>query len=710
MLRETSYLKNKSDFAMRRTQFLFHSYFHRLLFSRNRNTSLAFISTQFFIFIFSVSMSVAQTEKLTPEKLWKIPRVNLETTSADGQTVIYSVTTYDLETNKGKTHLYSVNVAGGAPRQLTTGDGHHTGARFRPDGKKIGFLNEDKLFEINPDGTSAFQVSDIPMNGFSYSPDGKQILFTADVKYFDTPQDIYPDLPLAKVKIADGLMYRHWKSWDNQKRSNIFISEYMNSRLVGEPFNIMANQPYDAPLSPSGGMEQICWSPDSRSIAYTCRKVNGTALSQSTNSDIYLFDVINRTTRNVTEGNLGYDQEPSFSPNSQFLVWNSMERGGFEADRNRIMLQNLQNGQRVELTEKYDLNANSPKFSLDAKVVYFINDSSGTRQLCGVDLQSRKIRQITSGLFDFTGFEVINRRLIAMRHSMSEPVEIYAIGVQNGETQKLTFETQAIWADVKRGDVRSRMVGTTDNKKMLVWTIMPPDFDPARKYPLVLLCQGGPQSMVSQSFSYRWNVQCLASQGYIVVYPSRRGMPGFGQAWNDSISHDWGGQAMRDLISAVDDVSREPFVDTTRRAAVGASFGGYSVFWLAGNHQKRFKTFVSHAGIFNMESFYGMTDEVWFSDWDMGAYWKPEFKKQYEQFSPHKFVQNWDTPILITQGGRDFRVPEAESFQAFQAAQLRNIPSKMLLIPDEGHHISTPHNSVLWYRAFYGWLNNYLKP
>ena len=565
------------------------------------------------------------------------------------------------------------------------------------------------MFEINLDGTAAFQVSETSMNGFDYSPDGKQILFVSDVKYFETPQDIFPDLPFAKAKITEGLMYRHWKSWDDQKRSNIFVAEYMNSRLVGEPTNIMANQPYNAPLAPLGGMEQITWSPDGRFIAYTCRKANGTALSKSTNSDIFLYDMFTKTTRNLSEDNLGYDQEPSFSPNSQFLVWNSMERGGFEADRNRILLMNLQTGQRSELTQGYDRNANHPHFSLDAKNVFFINEDGGTRQLCAVDLQNRKVKPVTSGQFDFTSFLVVNRRLIATRNSMSEPTEIFAIGTQNGEIQKLTFETQAIWETTMKGDVRSRFVRTTDNKQMLVWEIMPPNFDPTRKYPVVMLCQGGPQSMVSQSFSYRWNVQMLASQGYIVLYPSRRGMPGFGQSWNDSISKDWGGQAMKDLLSAIDDVSREPFVDTTRRAAVGASFGGYSVYWLAGNHQKRFKTFVAHAGIFNMESFYGMTDEVWFADWDAGAYWLPEHKKQYEQFSPHKFVQNWDTPILITQGGKDFRVCEAESMQAFQAAQLRNISSKMVLFPDEGHHITSPQNSVLWYRTFYGWLKEYLK-
>lgn len=657
-----------------------------------------------------LSLQAQSDNIVTPEKLWQLPRITLEDVSPDGQSILYAATTYDLATNQSQSALYTISVVGGQPTRVTPEKVRATNARFRPDGKKIGFLNDDKMCEINLDGTSLSQISDISVNGFAYDPTLKQLLFVADVKYFPTTQNLYPDLTLSQGRIIDGLMYRHFKSWDDKKRSNIFLSEYFGGKLIGDTINIMKGMPFDAPLQPSGGMEQIAWSPNGRYIAYTCRTQNGTPLSKSTNSDIFLYDITNNTTRNLSEENLGYDMEPSFSPDSRFLVWNSMKRAGFEADRNRIILMNLSSGQKTDLTEGYDTWADHPKFSADGRNIFFIAQTKGTRQLASIDLTSQKIALITEGNVDFTAFQITNTRLVASRQSMSEPTEIYAVIPQSGAIQRITHETAPLWKKIKKGEVHSKSVRTTDNKYMHVWQIFPPNFDPKKQYPTILYCQGGPQSMVSQFFSYRWNMQCLAAQGYVVIAPCRRGMPGFGEEWNDTISRNWGNQAMLDLLTAADDAAKESFVDKNKMAAVGASFGGFSTFWLAGNHQKRFKCFIAHAGIFNLESFYGMTDEVWFSDWDLGAYWDEKNKtKIYQKQSPHLFVQNWDTPILITQGGRDFRVPEAESMQAFQAAQLRNIPSRFLYLPDEGHHISMPQNSVLWYREFFGWLEKYLK-
>ncbi len=647
---------------------------------------------------------------VTPETLWQLPRVSLEDISPDGDLILYAATTYDLATNQSKSALYTVNVAGGNSTRITPEKVRASSARFRPDGKKIGFLNDDKMFEINLDGTGLSQVSDIPMNGFAYDPNLKQVLFVTDVKYFPNTQDIHPDLSLTKGRVIDGLMYRHFKSWDDYKRSNIFLSEYLGGKLVGDTLNIMKGMPFDAPLQPSGGMEQIAWSPNGRYIAYTCRAANGTPLSKSTNSDIFLYDVINNTTRNLSEANLGYDLEPSFSPDSRFLIWNSMERAGFEADKNRIILFNLTNGQKTDLTEGYDFWADHPQFSRDGKSIFFIAQYKGTRQLATVEINTKKIRNITDGYFDYTAFQVSERRLVASRQSMSEPTEIYSIIPQTGAVLQVTQQTESVWGKLKKGEVISKNIRTSDGNNMLVWQILPPNFDASKRYPAILYCQGGPQSMVSQFFSYRWNMQCMAAQGYVVIAPCRRGMPGFGQAWNDTISRNWGNQAMQDLLFAADAAANESFIDKEKMGAVGASFGGFSTFWLAGNHKKRFKCFIAHAGIFNLESFYGTTEEVWFSDWDLGAYWDEKNRKEvYAQQSPHLFVQNWDTPILITHGGRDFRVPESEGMQAFQVAQLRDIPSRFVYFPDEGHHISIPQNSVLWYREFFAWLEKYLK-
>ncbi len=662
----------------------------------------------FFLSLFFLAKATTAQEIMTPETLWKLGRVNLEDVSPDGSMVLYSVTNYNLAINKGNSDLYLVTTAGKDAKQLTTYEGSDSDGRFRPDGLKISYLRDGVLWEMNLDGAAPTQLGKEEIDGYEYSPDGKRILFIKDTKYFPTVKELYPDLPKANVKVIDGLMYRHWKSWEDENRSNIFIQDYNDGALVGEATNIM-NMPYDSPIKPQGGMEQITFSPDGKKIAYTCRKENGTALALSTNADIFLYDIASGETKNLSEGNLGYDLEPVFAPNGRYVAWRSMKTAGYEADKSRLIFMDLQTNVKIDLTEKYDRDVESVTFSADGKDVYFISGFDGTQQIFSINLTTRKLRQLTAGNYDYNALATAGSRLVASRVSMTEPAELYSIDTKQGLAQQLTNTNAEYWNTIKKARVEKKFVTTTDGKKMLVWHILPPDFDPNKKYPTLLYCQGGPQSHLSQFFSYRWNFQLMASMGYIVVAPCRRGMPGFGAAWNEEISQDWGGQCMRDYFSAIDSAATLPYVNKDKLGAIGASFGGYSVFWLAGHHQKRFKTFIAHAGIFNFESMYGTTEEMFFENHEKGgAYWDSPRPKSYND-SPHLAVNQWDTPILVTHGEKDFRVPISEGMQAFQAAQLRGIPSKFLWLPDEGHWIQNPHSSVLWQREFYGWLDKWLK-
>ncbi len=659
------------------------------------------------ILFFVQNIILAQNPLMKPETLWKLGRVNLEAVSPDGKTAYYTITRYDLAKNKGQSDIFSIGTDGNDLKQLTNTEEGEDNLQLRPDGQKIAFLRDGFLFEMNLDGTNASKISEIEMNGFDYSPDGKKILYIADVKYLKDTKDVYSDMPNAKIKLIDGLMYRHWKSWEDYKRSNVFVATYENGR-VGEGKNIM-NEPFDSPLQPMGGMEQIAWSKNGKYIAYTSKKLNGTAAAVSTNSDIYLYNLENGFTKNITESNKGYDMNPVFAPNGRYIVYNSMQTPGYEADRNRMMLYDIELGVSTYLTEKHDRDAEAMAWSADGKEIYFISGADGTQHIFSMNPLTKKIRQITSGSHDYNAFKVAGKNLVGLRVSMTEPAELFAVETANGVTRQITTTNQEVWSVIKKATVQKKMVKTTDGKEMLVWHVLPPDFDPTKKYPTLLYCQGGPQSHLSQFWSYRWNPQLMASMGYIVVAPCRRGMPGFGQEWNAQISQDWGGQCMKDYFSAIDDASTLPYVNKDKLGAIGASFGGFSVFWLAGHHEKRFKTFIAHAGIFNFESMYGTTEELFFENHEKGgAYWDSPQPKSYGD-SPHLSVAKWDTPILITHGEKDFRVPISEGAQAFQAAQLRNIPSKFLWLPDEGHWIQNPQTSVVWQREFFSWLDKYLK-
>lgn len=667
----------------------------------------------FILFFITLSTFAIAQNTLTPETLWKFGRVTEPVVSPDGKQIIYTVTNYNISENLGVSILYLISISGGTPTQLTDSKNSVSGARWRPDGKKIGYISSSQLWEMNPDGTEKRKLNtEEGITAFNYSPKGTHVYYTKEIQIEKTLNDRYPDLPKVTAKEYDELMMRHWNTWEDGAYSHVFFASYTDGK-IGEATDIMPNEPYDSPTAPFGGEEQLNWSADGKWIAYTCKKEKGTAYAVSTNTDIYLYNIETGKTENISTPNKGYDLEPRFSPDGKWIAWLSMERAGFEADKARIILMDLKTKEKKEITAGFDQSGGNVVWSKDSKVIYFESAVNAVHQLYSYSLVAKKdnLKKITDGLSDFSSFDISfdgkKTTLISTKVNISTPTELYKVDVSDGKNTQLTFTNSSLLNELKMGKVEKRMVKTTDGKDMLVWIIYPPDFNPAKKYPTLLYCQGGPQSVISQSFSYRWNFQLMAANGYIVVAPNRRGLPSFGQQWNDQISGDWGGQAMRDYLSAIDEFSKESFVDTSRRAAVGASYGGYSVYWLAGNHQGRFKSFIAHCGVFNLESMYGSTEEMFFVNYDLeGPYWKKS--NSYERFSPHKFVKNWNTPILIIHNEKDFRVPLGEGLQAFSAAQLNQIKSRFLYFPDEGHWVSKPQNSILWQREFFRWLSETL--
>lgn len=662
-----------------------------------------------FCILFAMTVS-AQTKLMTPETLWKLGRVGLDDISKDNNFIVYGITDYNLEKNNSNRNLFLQGVHSAAIKQLTTLDGGEWNARFSPGGSRVAFISKGTLWEVNMDGTEPHQVSALKMNGFEFSPDGTKILFTADVKVKQSESEIYKDLPYTSGVVYDDLMVRHFDHWVGNTVSNVFYADYLNGSLNEIPINIQ-NEAFDSPLTPDGGIDQISWSADSKSIAYTCKKIAGSAAAISTNSDIYLYNISTKATKNISEGNMGYDKNPVFSPDTKWLVWTSLERDGYESDKARLMLLDLSsnNAQRIDITKDFDRQIDAARWSPDSKRLYFTYEDQATIQIAYYDLSINKIVKITNGTQNYNAFFVANDNIIVEKQTITMPQEIVRLAFDGSETAFSDFNT-SFWNTIKKAEVKKRMIKTKDGQQMLAWVIYPPDFDPAKKYPTLLYCQGGPQSAVNQFFSYRWNFQLMASKGYIIIAPNRRGLRSFGLKWNEEISGDYGGKAMDDLLSAIDDISKEAYVDKTKLGAVGASFGGYSIYWLAGHHNKRFKAFIAHSGMYNITSWYGSTEEVFFANWDQkGAYWDKPQPKSFKKFSPHLYVDKWDTPIMIIHGEKDFRVPITEGLQAFQAARLRGIPARFLTFPDENHWVVQPQNSILWQREFFKWLDTYLK-
>jgi dipeptidyl aminopeptidase/acylaminoacyl peptidase len=654
---------------------------------------------------------------MTPEVLWSFGRLGGAQVSPDGKTVLYTVTYYNIEENKSYRDVYTIPVSGGEATNITNSGINEFNVVWRPDGKKIGYLSgasgSVQLWEMNTDGSGPKQVSAIEggISGFQYSPDQSKIYYLKSVKLDDNVQDLFPDLPLANARIENDIMYRHWDAWHDYTYNHIFVADYKNGK-VSSGKDILEGERFDSPMKPFGGTEQIVWSPDGKTLAYTCKKKVGKEYAVSTNSEIYLFNIETGKTINFTSGMMGYDQNPTFSPDGLYLAWESMERNGYEADKIRLFIADLETGEKKDYTTKFDQNAEGLNWSADGKSIYFISDIHASDEIYRLDIADGSIARLTNGVHNYQSAVPVGNKLLAQKVSMSQPAELYLVDQTTGKDEALTSVNKGILDQLTMGKVEKRWMETTDGKQMAVWVIYPPHFDPNKKYPTLLYNQGGPQGTVSQFWSYRWNFQMMAANDYIIVAPNRRGLPGFGQEWNEQISKDYGGQNITDLLTAIDEMAKEPFVDETKLGAVGASYGGFSVMYLAGNHQKRFKAFIAHDGIFNFEHMYTSTEEMWFVNFDYGgAYWdktNAAAQRSYS-FSPHKFVQNWDTPILIVQGGQDFRVPSEQGMAAFNAAVLKGVPAQMLYLPEENHWVLQAQNGILWQRVFFNWLDKYLK-
>lgn len=644
-------------------------------------------------------------------------RVSGPAVSPDGKKVLYNVSYESVEQNKSNNDLYVKNIDGTDSVRLTKTAKSEGGAAWIENGEKIAFLYADEagvpqLWVMNADGSGRKCVSSLKngVEGFKFSPDSKKVVLVSSVKYSREAKDVYSDLPEATGRIIDDLMYKHWDQW-TKDIPHPFVADFTGDKVENVE-DIMASEPYECPMRPFGGVEAFAWSPDSKSLVYSSRKKTGLEYAVSTNSDLYLYSLEDKSTRNLTEGMMGYDTNPAFSPDGTKLAWLSMEHDGYESDKNRIFVMDMATGEKTDLTSDWDYTASEIAWNTDGKTIFFIAAYQGVTPIFSVDVASKEVKTVADGVCDYVSLCPADANtLVSMYHSFTAPNEVCVI--KDGKVSKITAVNDALLASVDMPDVVKRQIPTTDGKMMTTWVLYPPKFDPSKKYPAILYCQGGPQQAVSQFWSYRWNLALMASQGYIVIAPNRRGLPGFGTEWNAQISKDYPGQNMKDYLSAVDDMKKEAYVDAEHIGAVGASYGGYSVYWLAGNHEGRFACLIAHAGIFNIETQYLETEEMWFANWDMGgAYWDKDNKAAQNTFangSPHRFVDKWTAPILITHGEYDFRILASQGEMAFNAARLRGVPAEMLIFPDENHWILKPQNAILWQRVFFRWLDKWLK-
>ena len=630
--------------------------------------------------------------------------------------MLYSIAYESVEENRSNADLYVMNTDGSDAVRITRSAKSESNAVWINGGKQIAFLYPDgdknQVWVMNADGSGRTCVSavDNGVSGFTVSPDESKIVLISNVKYTRTAEDIYPDLPKATGRVIDDLMYKHWDEWVTEI-PHPFLADF-DGKKVTNVVDIMADEPYESPMKPFGGVESFAWSPDSKQLIYVSRKKTGMEYALSTNSDLYLYDIASKTTKNITEGMMGYDTAPAYSPDGRYVAWLSMEHDGYESDKNRIFIMDCATGEKTDLTADWDYTADAIAWNPSGKSIYFLAPYQGVTPIFSIDIASKEVSKVIEGVCDYAALAPVDETsLITMSHSMLAPNEIYS--VKNGELAQLTSVNKEIFDQLDMPTVEKVMVPTTDGKEMTTWVVYPPKFDKTKRYPSILYCQGGPQQAVSQFWSYRWNLALMASHGYIVIAPNRRGLPGFGTEWNEQISGDYGGQNMKDYLSAVDFMKEKPYVDSRYIGATGASYGGFSVYWLAGNHDKRFACLIAHAGIFNTESQYLETEEMWFANWDLGGpFWdkgNPVAQRTFSQ-SPHKYVDKWDTPILITHGEYDFRILASQGMMAFNAAKLRGIPAEMLIFPDENHWILKPQNAVMWQRVFFRWLDRWLMP
>lgn len=658
------------------------------------------------------------------DALEALGRVSEPRVSPDGKRVLFGVSYESVPQNKSNRDLYVMNIDGTGVTRITKTAQSENSAVWIDNGTRIAFVYAEKgsspqLWVMNADGTERHAATNIEggIEGFLFSPDQSKVVLISTVKYNRTAADIYPDLPKATGRVIDDLMYKHWDTWVTEI-PHPFIGAF-DGQTITDLKDIMEGEPYEAPMRPFGGVESFAWSPDSKILVYTSRKKTGMEYALSTNSDLYAYNLTTGTTTNLTEGMMGYDTNPAFSPDGRYMAWLSMERDGYEADKNRLFIRDNATGQKTDLTSDWDYTIEEFVWNPNGKNIWFIAYHQGVAPIFNMEVATHKVTTVAEGLYDYTTLAPVdNKTIVTMRHSMLRPNEIYRIGPKTKKGVKedvaLTDINGDIFAQLTMPTIEAKKVPTTDGKEMLTWVIYPPKFDASHKYPAILYCQGGPQSAVSQFWSYRWNFALMASNGYIMIAPNRRGVPGFGTEWEEQISKDYPGQNMRDYLSAVDYMkANEPAIDPARIGATGASYGGFSVYWLAGNHDKRFAALLAHAGIFNTEAQYLETEEMWFANWDMGgAFWDKDNAIAQRTFatSPHRFVDRWDTPIMISHGEKDYRILASQGMAAFNAAKMRGIPAEMVIFPDENHWILKPQNAVMWQRLFFRWFDRWLKP
>lgn len=688
---------------------------------------------------------VLSSDVMTPEALWAMGRIASVKPSPDGKNIVYQVGYYSVKENKGHQVLRVMDATGKNDRLLTTSAKSESDPIWL-DNNTIAYLSGGQLWTMDANGGNRKQLthSDLDIEGFKFSPNKKQVVLIKSIPYYGTIAKNPDDLDKTTGLLINDMNYRHWDHYV-QTNTHPFLAE-VTAAGVSEGVDIMEGEPFESPVAPFGGIEQIDWSKDSKKIAYTSRKKEGVQYAISTDTDIYLYDIASKTTINLCKPagyqepkidatksmrnqevnhqagdmQVGYDVNPQFSPDGKYIAWQSMKNNGYESDRNRLCVMDIATGKKTYVTEKFDSNVDGFIWAANSKDLYFIGCWHACINIYQTNLKG-DIKQLTEGQHDYASIDLLGstgKQLVALRHSMSAPNDIFVVTPSKKEkasTQtQISFENKQIFDQLALANVTDRWVKTTDGKDMQVWIITPPHFDPNKKYPTLLYCEGGPQSPVSQFWSFRWNFQMMAANGYVIVAPNRRGLPGYGSQWNEQISSDWTGQCMNDYLSAIDDaVANLPYVEKDRLGAVGASFGGFSVYYLAGHHNKRFKCFISHDGAFNLESMYTDTEEAWFSNWEYDdAYWNKDrtaaARKTYEN-SPHLNVDKWDTPILCIHGEKDYRINATQGMGAFNAARLRGIPAQLLLFPDENHWVLKPQNGILWQRTFKNWLDQWLK-
>lgn len=685
-------------------------------------------------------MNTMAADRMTPEVLWSMGRIGAAEPSPDGTRIVYQVGYYSVPENSGQQKLKMVDADGCNMVTLTTTDTSETDATWIDD-NTIAFLSGGDLWTMAADGSARKQLTTTgDIDGYKFSPDGKRIILVKSIPFHDVIKANPSDLPKATGRLVTDLMYRHWDHYV-ETIPHPFVAD-VTDEGIGEPKDILEGEPYECPMEPFGGVEQLAWSTDSRSIAYTCRKKTGVDYAISTDSDIYIYNVETGETTNICKvagyveprinpthtmadqavnsaanlsNNPGYDTNPAFSPDGKYVAWLSMARNGYESDRNRLCVYDLNSGAKSYVTESLDTNVDAFCWSADGKSLFFTAVWHGRTNVYSTNLKGT-IKQITDDVADYLPVSATadGKSLVCLRQSMSAPTDIYNVNIKKGTVSQVTAENAAILDALDLGRVDSVWVPTTDGKEMLMWVMLPSGYEEGKRYPTLLFCEGGPQSPVSQFWSYRWNFQIMAAHGYVIIAPNRHGLPGFGSEWNEQISGDWTGQCMDDYLSATDyAASNLPYVDKRRMAAVGASFGGFSVYYLAGIHEGRYKCFIAHDGAFNLESMYTDTEEAWFSNWEYDdAFWNSNLndraKRTYAQ-SPHRNVNKWDTPILCIHGEKDYRINYNQGMGAFNAARMKGIPAELLIFPDENHWVLKPQNGILWQRTFFDWLSRWLQ-